>query len=134
MKQYKSAIGIELIVGMSISFFTMAVLMLTTKQSSSLFILLLVVAFVGHLFYTTDYTIQGDLLKIRAGFLINKKIPITEIKKIYPTNSLLSSPALSLSERICVEYGNGKSIIISPKKRSEFLNSIIVINPSIIIS
>lgn len=134
MKRYKSTIGIELIIGMSISFLTMVVLMFATNQSLSLFILLLVIAFVAHLFYTTDYTIDSDLLKIRAGFLINKKIPISEIYKIYPTNSLLSAPALSLSARICIEYGDGKSIIISPQKRSEFLNLLLSINPAIIVS
>ena len=62
-------------------------------------------------------------------------IAIDDIVSIERTNSVLSAPALSL-DRIAIKYQKqGKktlqSIIISPKKRQEFIEDILKINPNV---
>jgi len=70
-------------------------------------------------------------LKIEVGFIFKRNINIDDIKAITKTNSLLSSPAASLTDRILLEYGISDSIIISPKKKKEFANELHKINPNI---
>lgn len=53
---------------------------------------------------------------IKSGVLISKTIKINDVYRIEKTNSILSSPALSL-DRIEIFYGNQNSIIISPKEK-----------------
>ena len=84
-----------------------------------------------YLLYDTNYTIIDGNLKVHSGFIVNKNIPISEIKSIKKTDSLMSSPASSLSDRIEVFYGNKKSVIISPKDRKEFLNELLKQNAEI---
>jgi membrane protein YdbS with pleckstrin-like domain len=71
------------------------------------------------LFTTTRYQFQGSYLLIQSGPL-KWRLPIEQIKTVSSTRNPLSSPALSL-DRILIEYGQGKSIMISPKDRQGFL-------------
>ena len=71
---------------------------------------------------STYYTIESEYLLIRCGpFKYN--IRLTEISSITPSSSLLSSPALSL-DRLRIDYGNGKSLMISPCEKEQFLKDI----------
>ncbi|GAB3937655.1 PH domain-containing protein [Mucilaginibacter myungsuensis] len=58
-------------------------------------------------------------------------IPIDQIKTISKTGSILSSPALSVTERIEVTYGKFDSVIISPADRAPFIADLLKINPVI---
>ena len=89
-----------------------------------------VILFVIHMFMTTVYTIDGDKLTIKCGFLYNKNIDIKTIKMISETNNALSSPATSL-DRLEINYGKFDSVIISPKLKSEFINEIMRLNPNV---
>jgi hypothetical protein len=71
------------------------------------------------LLFSTDYTLDCDVLAIRSG-PFRWKVPVHEIENITPTSSPLSSPALSL-DRLRIEYGAGRSIMISPLEEEEFL-------------
>jgi uncharacterized membrane protein YdbT with pleckstrin-like domain len=86
---------------------------------------------VMYLLYDTNYTITEGNLKVHSGFIVNKNIPIATIQSVKKTDSLMSSPASSLSDRIEVFYGNKKSVIISPKDRKEFLNELLKQNTEI---
>jgi len=71
---------------------------------------------------STDYAIESEALVVRCGpFKFN--IRLTEISSITPCSSLLSSPALS-RDRLRIDYGQGKSILISPDDKEQFLNDI----------
>lgn len=70
----------------------------------------------------TKYSILGGTLHIRSG-PFSWKIPIASITSITPSSSLISSPALSL-KRLRVEYGAGKSVLVSPIDPQGFIHAI----------
>jgi uncharacterized membrane protein YdbT with pleckstrin-like domain len=88
-------------------------------------IMLISVVFVLYLLYDTNYTITPGNLKVHSGFIVNKNIPIEQINSIKKTNSVLSAPASSFSDRIEVFYGESKSIIISPKEKQAFVEELL---------
>ena len=63
--------------------------------------------------------------------MFKKNIEIEKITAISKTNSLLSSPAASITGRIELNYGKYSSIIISPKNKMAFIEDLIKINPNI---
>ncbi|MFD0792867.1 PH domain-containing protein [Mucilaginibacter litoreus] len=81
--------------------------------------------------FNTNYTITGDnKLIVKCGLLINQSIDIVSIKKITPTKSILSSPALSL-DRLEVTYNKFDAVIISPENKENFVADLQNINPAI---
>jgi hypothetical protein len=68
----------------------------------------------------TRYTVSERSLKIRHGFF-SWTIPLSEMTSISPAKDPASSPALSL-DRLRIEYAKGKSIMISPLNKEEFVN------------
>jgi Bacterial PH domain len=66
----------------------------------------------------TSYTLTQEQLLIRCG-PFHWKVPISEIREVTPTRSALSSPALSL-DRLCIRYGAGRTILISPRDKTQF--------------
>jgi hypothetical protein len=68
---------------------------------------------------TTCYTLAGDQLLVQSG-PFRTRVPIGEITAITPTSNPLSSPALSLA-RLRIDYGQGRSVMISPADRAGFL-------------
>lgn len=71
------------------------------------------------LLVSTRYTLDDDKLVVRSG-PFRWRVPIREIKSVTPTRCALSSPALSL-DRLRIEYGDSRSIMVSPKNRGGFL-------------
>lgn len=130
-KIYKSKIGLELVIPLILLLGSGLFFEITKdKNQITIGILIFVILFIIHLFMTTNYTIQGNSLTIKSGFLFNKTIDIKTINKISETNNFISSPATSL-DRIEINYGKFDSIIISPKQKKQFIAEIILINPSI---
>jgi hypothetical protein len=70
----------------------------------------------------TNYTIRAEDLHVRSGPFA-WRIPLHEIRSVSRTRNPLSSPALSL-DRLRIEYGKGRSIMISPKDKENFLNEL----------
>lgn len=70
----------------------------------------------------TYYVLDGNILTIKSG-PFRWRVPVDEIRGITHTNNPLSSPALSL-DRIRIEYSNGRSIMISPENKDEFIADI----------
>jgi hypothetical protein len=79
---------------------------------------------------TTSYIIYEGELQVKCMFIVNQKIAISKIRKIEKTNSILSSPALSL-DRIAIRYNKFDDVYISPKEKQAFINDLLEINPII---
>lgn len=130
-KIYNSKIGLELVIPIALVFGI--VLFRAVSENPSwlgIIILLSVILFVIHMFLTTNYTIDNEHLTIKCGFFFNKTIDIKTIKVISETNNLLSAPATSL-DRLEITYGKFDAVIISPKRKAEFINDIITLNPNV---
>lgn len=85
-------------------------------------LLLLAGAFQLQVLYATDYTIEGDALRIRASFF-RWRVPLAAIDSVEPTRNPLSSPACSL-DRLRIDYG-AKRIMISPLAKAGFLRALV---------
>lgn len=128
---FKSGISIGLLSILLSVFSTVTVLLILDDAPwYALLIIFLVVVFILQLFFNTYYVIEGSLLKIRSGFLYRMDIDIKTIKKIEESNSPLSSPAASF-DRLEIIYNKFDSVLISPKEKKEFIELILIINPSI---
>ena len=93
--------------------------------------MILVVLFLYYLLNLTYYVIKDSELLVRS-FFFKWTIDINTIQKIFPTNNMLSSPALSL-DRLMIIYGDDKKIMISPENKNEFLNDIASQNRDLIL-
>ena len=58
-------------------------------------------------------------------------IDISTIKSIEPTHTILSAPASSL-DRLRISYNKYDDIIISPRRKEEFISQLQSINPQIV--
>jgi hypothetical protein len=76
----------------------------------------------GLLVFPIRYTMQEDLLLIQSGVL-KYRVPYAEITDVSPSREAWSSPAMSL-DRLKIQYGAGKSILISPENQAEFVNEL----------
>ncbi len=100
------------------------VLMTVVNTTSIITVLitgLLGIALPAWLLLSTYYTIADGELKIRSG-PFHWTVPLNSIRAIEPTRNPLSSPALSL-DRLAISYGNGKTIMVSPKDPGAFINA-----------
>ncbi|SFD22132.1 PH domain-containing protein [Algibacter pectinivorans] len=137
MKIYRSKISYGFLLAIFILFGIISYFNITDSNSTLKLILIvnsihvITFLFLLFVFYSTRYTIENDTLKIECGFIYKKEIKVNEIKSITKTNSILSSPAASLTDRILVKFGANDSIIISPKNKKEFLIELIKLNPNI---
>lgn len=128
---YKSKIGLELVIPITLAFVIPIMYGLTQKQTMVAVIFLTVAyAFIAHLFITTKYTVHNHTLIVSCSFLYKKEIDIHTIQKIIETNNPLSSAATSL-DRLEIKFGSRQSILISPKLKKEFVAHMLAINPTI---
>ncbi len=137
-KVYKSKVAkwyLWFCIGMTIAF--LGSIFLCYKST---WVLLIDVVFMGIALFMiydmllhTDYTIRGERLHIRCGFLFRMNLPISQISEITHKSTILSSPALS-AKRIGLRYGKKNWVYISPKNQEEFISTLHSINPEIQIS
>jgi hypothetical protein len=130
MTTYKSKIGLELVIPIALGVGGVGFLMVYEKIWIGLALILLVIAFIGHMFATTYYQIDNRTLKIKCGFFFDKSINIDTIKEIKETSSSLSSPATSL-DRIVISYNKFDTVIISPKDKEAFTKHLTSINSTV---
>lgn len=76
----------------------------------------------------TRYTINDGLLIVQTG-PIKWRIPAKDITGVTPTSDPIASPALSL-DRLRIDYGRNKSILISPREKADFLRKIAALRGS----
>lgn len=88
----------------------------------ALFVLLTACALPLWLLASTYYRIDASALVVRSG-PFRWTVPFSDIRNVQPSRSVLSSPALSL-DRIRIDYGAGRTLLVSPKDREAFLAAI----------
>ncbi|KGO85548.1 hypothetical protein Q765_15155 [Flavobacterium rivuli WB 3.3-2 = DSM 21788] len=129
-KVYPSKIGVWLMVILITATVPGFYAAIAKQDYAGLPVLIIVTIFVVHLIATTRYTIDGIMLRVQSGFIVNKKVSITTISKVVETYNPISSPAASL-DRLQVYYNNG-TVIISPKDKAGFIGHLQSVNPNIV--
>lgn len=79
-------------------------------------------AFIGWLWWGTNYTLTPTVLKIRCGPFWQTG-PLSAIHAVRPTRTLLSGAALSL-DRLLIRYGTRGVAIVSPQDRDGFVRAL----------
>lgn len=130
MKVYKSKIGIELVIPISVLFSWIIYTSVIEKKWMGLFIIILTSVFICYTFLSIKYKIEKENLNIKCGFFGSKNIDIKTILKISETHNLLSSPAGSI-DRLEIVYNKFDSILVSPKDKKAFIEDLKIINPTI---
>ena len=129
--KYKSKIDLAILIPLALILLITEALMIVNDIWPSAIIIGVIILLIAYLYLNTYYTItKSGILKIKCGFLINKNINIMRIKKVIPTTDPNASPALSL-ERLRILYNENEDVLISPKKKKDFLTSLKRINPNI---
>ena len=126
---FKSAIDGWYYAMMVVTAIVLAVALIGVLKSGAMvgvvIILLVAAASLGlplWLMVTTDYTVRTDVLDVRSG-PFRWRIPRSEIHSIQPSRSLLSAPDLSLN-RLEIQYGQNKAILVSPADPEAFRQAI----------
>ena len=130
MVKYRSKIGWFLVLVLLVMIGAVVYVLLKEPMGMGAVVLLLATLFMVYFLLTTYYEIGDGVLRIKSGFLINRTILITNIKKIEATNSPVGAPAASL-DRLEVSYNKYQSVILSPKKKRMFVSHLIRLNPKI---
>lgn len=121
-KIYPSKIGLEILIPvlliLGFSFWP-----LNDDPSPYAFALLfLIAAFLTLVLFGNRYIIDGAVMIIRTPFS-RQQINIGEITSIRPTKNPLAAPASSL-DCLEIKYGNGNTVLISPKRKTQFLQDL----------
>lgn len=130
MEKYKSKIDLWLIIILTLVFGGIVIFSVIKKEWIGFIIAIIPTLFIWDMFKSTFYIITEEELIIRCGIFYKLVIKITDIRKISESNDLISSPALSI-DRLEILYNRFDTILISPKKKYEFLQSIETLKPDI---
>ena len=130
MEKYKSKIDLWLIIILTLVFGGIVIFSVIKKEWIGFIIAIIPTIFIWNMFRSTYYIVTEEELIIRCGIFYKLVIKITDIRKISESNELISSPALSI-DRLEILYNRFDTILISPKKKYEFLQSIETLKPDI---
>lgn len=130
MKTFKSKIGLELVIPLAVIFGWMLFDSVISQKVNIIIIAIMSIIFIVYIFITTIYTIEKENLKIKCGFFIDLSIDIKTIRKVSETYNPISSPAVSI-DRLEITYNNSETVLVSPKDKKGFINSLIEKNPNI---
>jgi len=130
MERYKSKIDLWLIIILTLVFGGIVIFSIIKKEWIGFIIAIIPTIFIWNMFRSTYYIITEEELIIRCGIFYKLVIKISDIRKISESNDLISSPALSI-DRLEILYNRFDTILISPKKKYEFLQSIETLKPDI---
>ena len=128
---YKSKIGPPIIFPLC-TVGGMFIAMILTRAWPAVSIMGVLILVLIHTCFNIYYTIVGNVLKVRYGFIINKTIDIDSIKKVVPTRDMRSAPALS-TDRLEIFYDQDNSVLISPENQAEFIERLKEVNGEIIV-
>lgn len=129
-KMYKSKLGLEIIVPMTLVLFGVTTLIVSEAKWAGLFIMIPIIGLIAYIFLATKYTIHGHILNVRCGVFYNKNFDIHQITHVVETNNPMSSPATSL-DRLEVKWGKFSSVLISPSDKEGFIRDLLTINENI---
>jgi hypothetical protein len=74
------------------------------------------------LLISTHYQVDSTFLQIQAGPFY-WRVPLEQIRAITASRALVSSPALSVN-RLKIDYGQKRSILVSPKNKVAFIEAL----------
>lgn len=94
---------------------------------------IVIIGFIGDLYWHTEYSINQQTIEVRSGYFFKKQYAIKNIRLISESNSIESAPALSL-HRIRISFEDGKDILVSPKRKQQFIEELTSINHQITIN
>ncbi|SDM25459.1 PH domain-containing protein [Catalinimonas alkaloidigena] len=80
--------------------------------------------------YGTRYQIVGEMLVVKVGPLTTSTLPISRIREIRRTQTLLAAPANSL-DRLEIRYNRYDMLVVSPERPDAFVADLQRINPHI---
>jgi hypothetical protein len=69
--------------------------------------------------FGTYYVVNATSLIAHSG-PFHWTVPLREIRSVRPTRDVRSGPALSF-DRLCIEFGRGRMLLISPREKEAFL-------------
>jgi hypothetical protein len=130
--RFNSGVDKKLYLLLFVLFFVLAIFFIVIQEHLVAAILFLPIAYISHLTKNTYYEINGKMLLIKAGFLYKKEIDIETIRAVHSSINLLSAPALSF-DRLEIKYNKYDSILISPKNKQAFIQSLLQVNNAITI-
>lgn len=87
-------------------------------------------------FFSIRYEIDGGELVVYALWRPSR-YPISKIREIAPTKSILSAPATSLTKRLAITFTDrtvmksAMPLVISPADSERFIKTLLTINPAI---
>lgn len=91
------------------------------------------IAWLLHMGYNTYYIIENGTLYITCGLFYKEQFLVADIIQVRATNNPLSSPALSM-ERLEIQCKDKKTVMISPRQKTDFIQELIRLNPQIKVS
>lgn len=74
------------------------------------------------LLLSTYYRVDSAILRIQAG-PFSWCVPLEQIRSVTASRTWISSPALSIN-RLKIDYGKQRFILVSPKNRTAFIEAI----------
>jgi general stress protein CsbA len=130
-KVYPSKKGLVIYIPLLLLLVVEVVYIISRQYVAGLLSLTVIGAVVLPMYFNTNYTINADgSVHIKCGLFFNTLIPAGAIKKIKPTKTIFSAPALSI-DRIEIFYNKFDSVVISPENKAEFIALLQSINPTI---
>jgi hypothetical protein len=122
-----------LLVGLILSSLAVPIVLYATGDPQAWIGLLstaLIMVILGGLVFPLYYELEDDALLIRFG-MVRSRVPYAEIRRVVPSRSMLSSPALSL-DRLHVDAGSSLGPLISPRDKSGFLDALATKAPQLV--
>jgi hypothetical protein len=127
---HKSKIGIGILSFIIIVLGATSVIIMTKGAWIGLIPIGLVTLLILNIYTGTYYKITSDnRLIIKCGVVESLDIEINDIHSIRKSNSILSSPALSV-DRLEINYKGGW-VLVSPKDKKKFIDDLRKVNPKI---
>lgn len=130
MKTYYSKTSTLIVTMFFIALLIPLVIAIVERSWGLMIVLLIAAGFIWYVLTNTFYTIDDNTLIIRSGFVVDDTIDIYKIIAISPTKSLSAAPAHSF-DRIALKCEHKDCVVISPERKTDFINDLLAINPNI---
>lgn len=127
---YPTKVSITLILIISLIMGCILISLAVSSKWIPFFIDLLLYVSVVYLMVSIKYEINESQLIIHQA-MGKMVIDINTIKSIEPTHTILSAPASSL-DRLRISYNKYDDVVISPRRKEEFIRQLQSINPNIV--
>ena len=128
---YKSKVSACVYVVYGVSILSMMPIFLIGFSWVAVIITLLLLAVETVAFFGIRYTIKENTLEVKMMLFFKKTYSIDDITSISDTDSILSAPAASF-DRINIDFKDGTNLVLSPKRKEEFIAHLKGINKNIV--